>query len=333
MFAFLGNFSNSLLIAIVAWPIVAWVLTLPILLFQYVRYHQIEHKHVAAIYLGILYLLGLAAFTLYPMPDNPAAFCARYHLSPQLNPLQFIADIQKDGFRAILQVAMNVVFFVPLGVFLRNVFNKKLAFTLVIGLLTSLLVETAQLTGAFGFYPCSYRLFDVNDLMFNTAGAAIGYWLGGVLPNMVQPGKRHEVNTQPGLVQRLVTFITDVALSNLIAILIIIPLYLIGGRDGIWQQWQLPTTIVTFFVLQFLVPLLWHGRTIAAKFTGISLDDKPRTPLWRFMFYLVRALLLAAIVFTNVTGRVGLTIGLFTLIWYLASHRKMPYAIVDKLFN
>jgi len=333
MFVFLEQFSRSFLLAMVFWPIAAWLLTLPILLVQYVRYHHLERKHIAAIYLGILYLLGLATFTLYPMPDNPAEFCAAYHLTPQLNPLQFITDIQHDGLRAILQVVMNIVFFVPLGIFLRNVFARRLGITLLIALLMSLLVETAQLTGAFGFYPCSYRLFDVDDLLFNTMGAGIGYWLGSLLPNLSHPGRRRGVNTDAGPLQRLVTFVTDLILSNVIAFLLIIPVYLFGGRDGIWHHFQLPVFITVFFVLQLIVPLLWNGRTIAARFTGISLDDRERTPLWRFVFYLVRALLLASFVFTDLTGRVGIAIGFATLAWYLFNNRKMPYTLVDKIFE
>jgi len=333
MFAFLGHFSSSFLVAMAFWPIAGWILTLPILLIQYIRYHRIERKHVAAIYLGILYLLALAAFTLYPMPDNPDKFCAAYHLSPQLNPMQFIADVRHDGLRAILQIGMNVIFFVPLGVFLRNVFGRKLRSTLLIALAMSLLVETAQLTGAFGFYPCSYRLFDVDDLVFNTMGAGLGFWLASILPNFSHTEKLTGVNTQPGWVQRLVTFIADLIISNLIAIMIIIPIYLIGGRDGIWHQFQLPVSIVIFFLLQLVVPLMWDGRTLAAKFTGIGLDDRPRTPLWRFIYYFVRATLFAAVVFTSITGFVSGALALFTVAWYLLDHHQMPYTVVDKLFE
>ena len=67
------------------------------------------------VYAMVLYLLALVLFTLYPAPDNSASFCAYHKLQPQLIPLGSISDIPTEGLRAILQVAMNMVFFVPMG--------------------------------------------------------------------------------------------------------------------------------------------------------------------------------------------------------------------------
>ena len=51
----------------------------------------------------------------------------------------------------------------------------------------SLTVELTQLTGLWGLYPCPYRQFDVDDLILNTTGVALGFavvrlaqsWAGG----------------------------------------------------------------------------------------------------------------------------------------------------------
>jgi glycopeptide antibiotics resistance protein len=336
MLSFLGQFSNSFFLAIALWPFAALALTLPILLVQYIHFHRLPRGRVVAMYLLILYLLALVAFTLYPLPDNPVEFCADYNLSPQLNPLQLFTDISEDGLRAILQIAMNVVFFVPLGVFLRNVFGRKVWGTLAIALAVSLFIETAQLTGAFGIYPCSYRLFDVDDLIFNTLGALIGFWVAFLLPNLSNPAKRRNINTQPGLVHRFVTFVPDVIMSSVVAVVILLPFYYIGGRDGIWRELQYPVHLVCFFLLQFAVPLFWNGQTVTAKLTGVSLDDRERTPFWRYCFYLVRVLLLTAAVMPHLGGFVlpapvlPLVYAL-TVVWFLVTH-KMPYSVVDRLF-
>ena len=39
----------------------------------------------------------------------------------------------------------------------------------------SLYFEVTQLTGLYGIYPKAYRLFDVDDLIINTLGGALGY--------------------------------------------------------------------------------------------------------------------------------------------------------------
>jgi glycopeptide antibiotics resistance protein len=41
-------------------------------------------------------------------------------------------------------------------------------------LATSLAIELTQLIGVWGLFPCAHRLFDVDDLLLNTAGATLG---------------------------------------------------------------------------------------------------------------------------------------------------------------
>ena len=75
---------------------------------------------------------------------------------------------------AFLQVVLNVVLFVPLGVFVRLITHRGVLVATAIGFAVSLLIELTQLTGVWGAYPCAYRLFDVDDLMTNTIGAFLG---------------------------------------------------------------------------------------------------------------------------------------------------------------
>ena len=105
-------------------------------------YHKDHRLRLAAglsAYLAVLYALGLVAFTLYPMPDDPVRFCATHHedhvdderdgavhesgpgdhtarLDLLLRPDEsdFIQDAQ-TGLYGVLQLVMNVVFFMPMG--------------------------------------------------------------------------------------------------------------------------------------------------------------------------------------------------------------------------
>ena len=43
--------------------------------------------------------------------------------------------------------------------------------------LFSIFVEVTQLTGIYGIYKYPYRLFDVDDLMLNTLGGVIGFYI------------------------------------------------------------------------------------------------------------------------------------------------------------
>ena len=70
------------------------------------------------------------------------------------------------------QWILNAMLFVPLGALLPKVFDKKkwsVLKILAISLAVSLLTEVIQLSGG--------RCFDVDDIIFNVLGAAIGYGL------------------------------------------------------------------------------------------------------------------------------------------------------------
>jgi hypothetical protein len=75
---------------------------------------------------------------------------------------------------AFLQVALNVLLFVPYGFFLHQVARWRALTVVLFGLGTSALIEVTQGTGVFGLYPCPYRVLDVDDLICNTLGAALG---------------------------------------------------------------------------------------------------------------------------------------------------------------
>lgn len=143
----------------------------------------------------LVYGLALVAYTLFPVPQIDAAWCARHtaFTHPQIGPLQFLSDIAKDrtaaGWRGIVtnpavqQVVFNMALFVPLGAYLRHR-GLRVPGVLGAGLGVSLLIECTQLTGNWFLYPCPYRLFDVDDLLANTLGTAVGLLFAPLLRRM-----------------------------------------------------------------------------------------------------------------------------------------------------
>ncbi len=145
-----------------------------------------------------LYACGLVAFTTFPLPEAPEDFCTERAAVDywQLTPGSSLGDVL-DQAREVglvstlssgvfLQVAFNVVFFVPLGFFVAYWLRRGVGAALLAGLGVSLLIEVTQGTGLWGIYPCPYRLADVDDLITNTGGALIG-WAIGVLVWRVLP--------------------------------------------------------------------------------------------------------------------------------------------------
>ncbi len=322
MLAFIGNFSQSFILALLIWPFMAFMLMLPVLIIQYRKYNKLRFWQSVGTYLFILYALGLVSFTLYPMPDNPALYCQIHHLEPQLVPFQFISDIIRDGSSAIMQVVMNVLFFLPLGVFLRILFGWRMRWSLIIGFATSLFIETAQLTGVFGIYPCSYRLFDVDDLIVNTIGAVVGYGLACFIPvRNIEKVQKDAVTLQPGLVRLIVSFIVDMIVSFLVTVVITLSAHLIFGREfglGIRDF----ISVLSFYIFIFVVPYLNGGRSVGSYFTRLTFDNKPRRLARRTAYYLFRFLFLAALIFAP--HGINLLIIFITFILW-RKKKKLPY--------
>ena len=213
---YLGLFSDSFTLAIILWPFASAVLTLPILAMLYHKDHRLRLGAGLSAYLAVLYALGLVAFTLYPMPDDPVRFCATHHLLPQLDLLKFIQDAQ-TGLYGVLQLVMNVVFFMPMGFMLCRWAGWRFWVALPFSFGCSVFIETSQLTGFWGLYPCAYRQFDVDDMLTNTLGAVIGFGIAKLI-GLVWPKKQIEaggVVTRPGFVHRAVALIIDVILMQI----------------------------------------------------------------------------------------------------------------------
>ncbi|KJK43777.1 hypothetical protein UK23_31980 [Lentzea aerocolonigenes] len=112
------------------------------------------------------YASMLFAATFLPMQTVPP------RQAVQLVPFQWIADTFRDGQIAFDQMTLNVLLFVPLGAMLMFWGRRTVGQAALIGYGVSLLIEGSQLMWA-------NRIFDVDDLITNTTGTALG-WLGAL---------------------------------------------------------------------------------------------------------------------------------------------------------
>ncbi|RYX78664.1 VanZ family protein [bacterium] len=328
MLNFLNSFSDSFILALFLWPFLAFILTLPILVHQYRRHNRIVWLRILLTYFFILYVLGLVSFTLYPMPDNPIAFCQNNVHSPLLNPLHLFTDLRNEGLQAVLQIVMNFIFFIPLGFFIRHLFQLRLRAALIIGFSASLLIETAQLTGLFSIYPCSYRYFDINDLFINTGGALIGYIVARLLPSQsVMKAKSGAVVRQAGLLRHFVAFLIDQALTVSVTLLIILGIYLMLDKDLTEQiiTSNVVVTIVTLLIFG-LLPYLFHGWSVGGFFTRLNHDDQPRTGVRRITFYLVRAVIVGSFTYATWGILPYLIVIIILCVWW--RWKKLPHQFI-----
>lgn len=321
---FILSFTDKFVAALSLWPFASFMLTLPILAYLYHRDGRLKVWSAAGAYFVVLYFLGLGCFTLYPLPSGTEGLGITYGIAPQLNPIAFVGDIYRDGITAVLQIVMNVVFFAPLGFIASRAFRMRFQTTLLLGFATSLLIETAQLTGFFWLYPYAYRTFDVCDLMWNTGGAVAGWWAARLLARVLPRAQCDEdsITTSPGFVRRSVAFMLDgvIVLVATLCVWSLIILITPNGLDvrfaeGSGMAW---ITLVIFVIVQFFIPLANHGKTPGGSFVRMTCETKERGPVMRVVFLAVRlVVIIGAFMYAPLAMPL---LGLF----FIIAHR-MPY--------
>lgn len=117
---------------------------------------------------GWYLLLALYLAAAYLAVGLPTVTYLRFDPSISLIPL---AGLAADGANALL----NVLLFLPLGGFLPLLWKEFRSFrrTVLFGFSLSLFIEVLQLF--------TFRASDVNDLLTNTLGTALGYFLAAFL--------------------------------------------------------------------------------------------------------------------------------------------------------
>ncbi len=177
--------AQNALIALTLGSVVAVVLLLPVAAVQYRRLGRLGPVDLAVLLAAAVYGLSLWTYTLLPTPAAGDYVCQGRQLDP-LGSFRGIGGTSDGvltllGEPAFLQIALNVLLFVPLGFFVRRVLRRGFVVAGLLGLATSLLIELTQTTGVWGIYGCAYRLFDVDDLLVNTLGAVVGSALSAIV--------------------------------------------------------------------------------------------------------------------------------------------------------
>lgn len=182
------------IVALVLGTAVAIALVIPVAAVQYRRGGRFGPGDLTVLFTSAVYGLSLWTYTLLPLPSSSDFSCAGRQFAPlgSLRPIwqrdvAGVADLLRDP--VFLQVALNAILFVPLGYYVRRVLGHGFVVAGVLGLATSVLIETTQLTGAWTVYRCAYRAFDVDDLLVNTAGAVAGSVISLLLVRRREPDR------------------------------------------------------------------------------------------------------------------------------------------------
>lgn len=141
-----------------------------------------NHKRIqiVSVILFYFYMLALVYFLLLSDGFGRLSVYEDYHynLIPFQEIRRFILywDVIGDPFLVAMNLFGNVIAFIPFGALIRWVINRSVRWYQVVGytLLLSLSVELLQLIARVG-------VFDVDDLLLNTFGGLVGFWIYYIL--------------------------------------------------------------------------------------------------------------------------------------------------------
>ena len=268
----------SIKVALILFPILAFLITLPYMIANYRKYGSVNKLRTLIFYSFILYLLTVYFLVILPLP-NPESVHTTYAENLNLIPFSFVADFIKNSpfiltdsstwttaikHPTFYVPAFNVLMLIPFGIYLRYYFKCSLKKTLLLTAILSLFFELTQLSGLYFIYSGPYRLADVDDIIQNTIGGCIGYFLGWFATWLLP--SREEIDEKSLEAGSRVSGIR-VSLSLIIdAVIVRIPYTL--------SKTQLPFSL--FLALYFsLIPLL-NGKTFGSallKF-GLTFENK-----------------------------------------------------------
>ncbi|MFD4669759.1 VanZ family protein [Lentzea sp. NPDC058450] len=215
---------------------VGLLVLVPLILLHYFRFRRVEPRRAFVLYGLLLYGLVALALIFLPFPTDPANLCTGDQML-STTPFQWVTDMSNNmaaygrhgiaamvQSQAFLQQLFNVALFVPLGIVLRKAYSKGPLAVIAIAAGLSLAVEVVQYTGNLGFYPCPYRIADVDDLISNTFGGLLGWMLAPAAFVVPRVPSSEESEAPQGTVtvpRRLLGLISELVLVIVIAKLVL----------------------------------------------------------------------------------------------------------------
>lgn len=271
---YLVTFKTSFIV----FPFIAFLITLPYILIEYHKYGSINKLRTFIIYSFILYMMTIYFLVILPLP-NRSEVANLITPRVQLKLFNFIKDIKKYNpliitnpstyLKAIKHSSFyvnifNIFMFIPFGMYLRYYFKKSKTQVIIYSFILSLFFELTQLTGLYFIYPRSYRLFDVDDLLLNTLGGIIGYFIMGIIKFLPTRDEIDKTSLEEGKkvsgLRRIVLFFFDI----FIYLIICLVTYSVFPKSYI--------KYIIFIIYYGIIPTIAKGVTPASKFLKVKFE-------------------------------------------------------------
>lgn len=284
-------------------PILALSIILPHTIIRYSKQKKINVRWATYLYTFVLYLICAYFMTMLPLPSE-GYFDVIPPLREQVQLIPFNCFFETNLLRSPVAAAviiLNLVLTVPLGFFMRFLFGFNFGKTVLSGFLFSLLCEVTQITGLFFIYPAPYRVFDVDDFIINTLGAAVGYLIFPLVVRLLPPiGKgNHQLKqgSEASFFQRGVATLCDILLvfgASVLVIVCIPPIRTMLATD--YRLFRIPIFLAIFLVLAAIYAFAFSDHMLGYKLTGLTLLQKGGKRVFRLTAALRTVLVYAIVV-------------------------------------
>ena len=277
------SYIDIILSACLIFPIIAFLITLPYIIYNYNKFGSILFIRTILIYLFILYLISAYFLIIMPLPS--IEYVSHLTTKVQLVPFDLIKNIittvhfnykdistyvyiLKNAY--VYQTIYNLFLMVPFGIFLRYYFKCNFRKTVLFTFFLSLFFELTQLTGLYFIYPNAYRLFDVDDLIINTLGGIFGYIITPLFTKLLPSKeeldlKSYKKGSKVSTTKRIITFIIDITLSLLIFGIELVFDYLYNLSLGYYVY-----IFISLLIIFNIIPFITGGETIGYQITNIK---------------------------------------------------------------
>ncbi|MDB1680113.1 MULTISPECIES: VanZ family protein [Enterococcus] len=291
----MSSYIEPIRFALIVFPFLALAISSVFFIYEYRKYGTFILTRAIVLYSFVFYLLCAYFLVILPLPTKEAVaqmtgpkmelhlFATWEHFRQNTvlvlsDPSTYLPAMRQSVF---LEPVFNLLLIVPFGIYLRYYFRFSFIKTVIASFCLSLFFELTQLSGLYFIYPRPYRLFDVNDLLTNTLGGALGFIIEPVFTFMLPTRARmDEISYEKGktvsLTRRLVAYLIDWGFLSVLTFIITLLLqaaFKIGSitSSGGWIFIE----VILYFML---VPYLTNGRTLGKKIVRIKIvaDDNSK---------------------------------------------------------
>ena len=290
-------YAIPLMSAFFVFAVIAFLGTVPWTVYQYRKHGYFSFWRNVIIFSFIYYCL--TAFFLVSLPllaerNNPAVYSPDVLM--QLKPFNMFHNFKEvKGFVpshlrtyptlfksfTFLEVFFNIALLLPLGVYLRYFLksSKKWWIALLLVFSTTLFFEVSQRTALFGYYANPYRLFDVDDLITNTLGGMIGFFIAPILLHLIptrddlkEKDLQYDVDHQASYGAQLIEVFVSLMIARFVGS--------IFSMIFLKSHYLFMSNLLWIFIFIVIFPVMFKGKTIGGKVVKIKFATGEKTLLW-----------------------------------------------------